>query len=111
MAKHTQTIITDDMDGTEGGTTVNFAFEGVAYEIDLSDANAERLRSELSPWIEKARPVRNVAKAPRNRRSASATDKEALAAMREWGRDNGFKVSDRGRVSAELQEAYAKAHS
>ncbi len=29
--------------------------------------------------------------------------------MREWGRKNGFKVSDRGRISAELQAAYRKA--
>ena len=31
-------------------------------------------------------------------------------AMREWGKANGHKVSDRGRVSAELQAAYHAAN-
>jgi hypothetical protein len=30
--------------------------------------------------------------------------------MREWGKTNGYKVSDRGRVSADLQEAYQQAN-
>jgi hypothetical protein len=30
--------------------------------------------------------------------------------MRDWGKDNGYKVSNRGRVRAELQEAFHKAN-
>jgi hypothetical protein len=30
--------------------------------------------------------------------------------VREWARKNGHKVSDRGRISAEVQAAYDKAH-
>jgi len=30
--------------------------------------------------------------------------------VREWARANGHQVSDRGRISAEVQDAYDKAH-
>ena len=42
--------------------------------------------------------------------SSASTKSEELARIREWGRDNGFKVSARGRVPQELQDAYAAAH-
>ena len=33
-----------------------------------------------------------------------------LSDIREWARKNGYKVSDRGRISSEVQAAYDKAH-
>ena len=42
--------------------------------------------------------------------STGAGKSDELAKMRDWGRANGFKVSSRGRVSQELQDAYAAAH-
>ena len=50
------------------------------------------------------------------RRSAGRTPgrssgrKGDLSAVREWARKNGHKVSDRGRISAEVQAAYDKAN-
>ena len=39
-----------------------------------------------------------------------AVQKGDLGAVREWARANGHTVSDRGRISADVQAAYDKAH-
>ena len=48
MARKTQVILTDDTDGSEATGTVSFALDGVSYEIDLNDDNAQRMREQLS---------------------------------------------------------------
>lgn len=108
MAQRVQILLEDDLDGSEATETVNFALDGKAYEIDLSAANSAQLRDDLAKWIGHARPVRGRQRVPVARPSSGRTD---LNKVREWGRKNGYKVSDRGRVSAEVQEAYARANS
>jgi hypothetical protein len=108
MAQHVQVVLVDDLDGGKAAETVSFALDGVSYEIDLSDKNAAKLRDALAAWVGNARRSggRSGVRRGRPRATGSGTD---LAAMRQWGRKNGFKVSDRGRISAELQAAYSKA--
>jgi hypothetical protein len=108
MAQHVQVVLVDDLDGGKASETVTFALDGVTYEIDLSDKNAGKLRDALSSWVGHAR--RAGGRRPGGRvRSTGRSSSGDLSAMREWGRKNGFTVSDRGRLSAELQEAYRKA--
>ncbi|GGB27320.1 Lsr2 family protein [Flexivirga endophytica] len=108
MAQRVQILLEDDLDGSEASETVNFALDGKSYEIDLSAANAAQLRDDFAKWTGHARPVRGRGRGVAPTRSAGRTD---LNKVREWGRKNGFKVSDRGRVSAEVQEAYARANA
>lgn len=111
MAQRVQVILVDDVTGGEASETIEFALDGVSYEIDLNDENAAKLREDLATWIGQAR--RSGGRRQTRRRAGGATNSgrsEDLAKMREWGRENGFKVSSRGRVSQELQDAYAAAH-
>ncbi len=111
MAQRVQVILVDDMSGGEASETIEFGLDGVSYEIDLSDENAARLRNDLATWIGLAR--RAGGRRQTRRRGGNSTGgagKEELAKMREWGRANGHQVSDRGRVSQEVQDAYAAAH-
>lgn len=111
MAQRVQVILVDDVNGGEATETIEFALDGVSYEIDLNDENAAKLREDLAPWIGQAR--RSGGRRQTRRRSggsASAARSEDLTKVREWGRENGYKVSSRGRVSQELQDAYAAAH-
>lgn len=108
MAQRVQILLEDDLDGSEASETINFALDGKAYEIDLSAANAAQLRDDLAKWVGHARSVRGRARVAQNR--ATSGGRTDLNKVREWGRKNGYKVSDRGRVSAEVQEAYAKAN-
>lgn len=112
MAQRVQVILVDDLDGGEATETVEFALDGVTYEVDLSDANAAQLRDSFAQWIGVARRSGGRRQTRRAGRAggASGATRDELAKMREWGRENGFQVSDRGRVSRELQEAYAAAN-
>lgn len=105
MARKTQVLLVDDIDGTDANNTVTFGLDGVAYEIDLSDDNASKLRSDLEKWTALAR--RTGGRAKRGTGSGNAGD---AAKIREWARENGYEVSERGRIPAEVREAYAKAN-
>jgi hypothetical protein len=51
VASKTVVELFDDLDGGRANETVGFALDGVEYEIDLSSANAARLRDMLADYI------------------------------------------------------------
>ena len=112
MVQRVQIILEDDVSGGEATETVEFSLDGVNYEIDLNDENAAKLRNDLAGWIADARRAggRRQTRRRAGGGGSSSGKSEELARMREWGRANGFKVSSRGRLSQELQDAYAAAH-
>jgi hypothetical protein len=117
MAKKVTVQLVDDLDGTpipDGeGATVVFSIDRRSYEIDLSDENQEKLRDALAPFIDAGRVVSSGSSSPRTRTSSSrpASNGHDLTAVRAWARENGHKVSDRGRVPATVLEAYDAANS
>lgn len=111
MAKKVQVTLVDDIDGSEAVETVAFALDGTSYEIDLSKANAKKLRDALSTYVASARRAGRVrTSGGRSGRASARADREQIQAVREWARRNGHKVSDRGRVPASVLEAYNAAH-
>lgn len=110
MAQKVQVILVDDVDGGEAEESVSFSLDGVNYEIDLSASNAESLRDALAPWVGHARKIGGRASRGRGTGRAKTAAKADLTQVRSWARDNGFQVSDRGRVSSEVMKAYEGAH-
>jgi len=110
MAKKVQVLLVDDLDKTSPAEeTVSFSLDGVSYEIDLTSENAAKLRDDLAVWVGHAE--RTGGRRSTGRAGAkSSGPKSDLSAVREWARANGHQVSDRGRISAEVQSAYDKAH-
>ena len=108
MAQKTQIILVDDIDGSEATQTVTFALDGVSYEIDLNDEHAAALRESVEEWTVKAR--RSGGRKITRRRGATRTQSGETQKIREWARENGHEVSDRGRISAPIREAYYAAH-
>ncbi|WP_347352739.1 Lsr2 family protein [Intrasporangium sp.] len=107
MAQRVEVILVDDVDGGTAAETVTFGLDGVSYEIDLSESNARKLRDAFSAWTGHARRS-GGSKRPAGRRPASR--RNDVSAVREWARAHGYTVSDRGRIAAEIQNAYDKAH-
>lgn len=107
MAQKTVVILTDDIDGGDADETLTFAVDGVSYEIDLNAANATRLRESFAEWIGHARRVTARRGTQARRRSGGgALSRSESQEIREWARQNGHKVSDRGRIPAEVRDAY-----
>ena len=104
MAQRVHTVLDDDIDGGPADVTVHFSFQGTQYEIDLSKKNEEKLIKALEPFTSKAR--RTGGRRSSAKTSAAKTDKNQLQAIREWARANGHNVSDRGRISQDIQDAY-----
>ena len=102
----TTTEYTDDIDGSRAEGTISFSFQGSSYEIDLSKANTRAFEKAMAPYIGHARRAR----ASRGRGRARSGGKHDLSAVRTWASENGYHVAPRGRVAAEVLEAYDAAH-
>ncbi|GAB2898504.1 histone-like nucleoid-structuring protein Lsr2 [Streptomyces mayteni] len=110
MAQKVVTIYSDDLTGEES-TEIDshrFSLDGVEYEIDLTPDSFDKFLDALGPFMEKGRKLGRSKRTPSvAKHSASSVDS---AAVREWAKENGFEVNDRGRVPASVREAYEKAH-
>ena len=111
MAKRVVHELVDDLDGGAAEESIVFGLDSQAFEIDLSSKNAAVLRDKLAPFVGAARKVRPSNSIQRRAvATRTAEDRERLAAIRSWANTNGHQVSDRGRVSAAIQDAYDAAH-
>ncbi|MGN7965657.1 histone-like nucleoid-structuring protein Lsr2 [Microbacterium sp. 22179] len=116
MARRIVHQLVDDIDGSVleigEGETVHFSLNGTAWEIDLNSEHAAELRGALEPYISAGRRA-GSASSPRSS-SGSARKRPArnpeVAAIRAWANDNGYSLSERGRIPAPVIEAYNKAH-
>lgn len=108
MARKTFVELIDDLSGDKADETVSFSLDGVAYEIDLSEDNATKLREEIGGWVEKARRVGG--RRTRGTASSARRGSNDSAKIREWAREAGYEVPDRGRISGTIRSAYEEAH-
>lgn len=106
-------MLVDDFDGaTVAGPTTTFALNGVEYEIDLGPENLAKLEAALEPFIRAGRRV--SAGAPKRQGKRAEKKPSAgrdLAAIREWAKDNGYAVGDRGRIPQQVIAAFEAAHA
>jgi hypothetical protein len=106
VAQRTQIQYVDDIDGSMADGTVRFGLDGTDYEIDLSKKHADQLAKAIRPYIEAARKVPASRRPVRGGRSARHDQSE----VRAWARAQGLKVSDRGRIPADVLARYEAAH-
>lgn len=118
MAQKTIVTLVDDLTGEEAEniSTVEFALDGVTYQLDLTDENSTKLHDTLSPYAKAARkiggrrrtdsrPGRTIKSADR----AAGYNRETLKSIREWAKKNGHNVSDRGRLPGKVLQAWQAA--
>ena len=111
MAKKVQVLLVDDLDkSSPADETVSCSLDGVSYEIDLTSDNAAKLRDDLAVWIGHAERTGGRRSAGRST-AGKGSGRKDVGAIRAWARENGHTVNDRGRISAEIQAAYDKAHA
>ncbi|MFJ4679091.1 Lsr2 family protein [Kitasatospora sp. NPDC088783] len=107
MAQRIQVLLEDDLTGGTADETVLFALDGQWYEIDLSSTNAEELRGKLAPFTSRGRKARGPQqRAGRQRAAQPAAFIPDARAIRVWARENGHKISARGRLPLWLVREY-----
>jgi hypothetical protein len=112
MAQRVVVELVDDLDGTVSVdiSTVNFGLDGVDYEIDLTEENANRLRNGLAGFVAAARRTGGrIKKGAPASRSATRSDREQTKAIRAWAHENGYDLAERGRIPANVIAAYEEA--
>ena len=106
MAQKVQVTLVDDLDGSStAAETVAFALDGTSYEIDLTSANAAKLRDALAPYVGSARKAGRSARAQRARGGRAGGDNR-VAEIRAWAKAEGLKVNERGRIPADIVAKY-----
>ncbi len=116
MATITRTYRVDDLDGSEEDvSTIHFALDKKDYEIDLSAANAERLREKLAKFLDVASPVKapktKTSTAKHRTKSAPApSGRDQSQAIRDWARSQNIEVSSRGRIKSDIVAQFNAAH-
>ncbi|AHJ86399.1 hypothetical protein 40AC_35 [Mycobacterium phage 40AC] len=117
MARELIMKMTDDFDRTKpADVTRVIGWEGYDYTLDLSNRNDKELQKLLQPWLDAAH---EKVKQPKGRQKTKASSKvypkvdvgkEERQAIREWARENGFEIGDKGIVSRRIVAAYTEAH-
>jgi len=103
MAQKVHVLLVDDLDGSTAAETVSFALDGAKYEIDLTAAHAADLRATLAPWIKAGRKTST-------RTSGRGRSGGDVSKIRMWAKAHGYTVSERGRIPANVRDAYNAAH-
>ena len=110
MAQTVKIILEDDLDGGPADETVRFGLAGAQYEIDLSSANADKLRAAIRPYVGKARRAQAKQAGRPAAKSSGTRANPDTPKIRAWAKENNYNVSDRGRIHQEVQDAYYAAH-
>jgi hypothetical protein len=111
VARREIVVLEDDLDGGKADETVKFALDGVQYEIDLSDKNAQKLRTAFADFVAHGRRVGRGGvvvggRAATRARGGAAADREQNKAIRAWAKRKGRNISDRGRIPQEIVDEY-----
>ncbi|MGW1729366.1 histone-like nucleoid-structuring protein Lsr2 [Streptomyces sp. NPDC002306] len=112
MAQKTVVTYVDDLTGEESVEVHTYAIlvNSAGVEIDLAPESYDQLLEALAPFLNAkgARRIRGTARSKPRKADMSGAGKSAD--IRAWAQENGHEVSSRGRVPAEVREAYERAH-
>jgi len=108
MAQKVNIVLVDDIDGSDATQTVSFGLDGASYEIDVNDEHAAQLRDALATYVAHGRKV--VGRGNGRRGSRGAAGGASAREIREWAKSNGHSVPERGRIPADIRQAYEAAN-
>jgi hypothetical protein len=113
VAQKVVTLLTDDITGkpiADGeGETIEFAFQGYTYAIDLDVKNAKKFRDAMTYYIDHGRRTGKSNVLPLRRSSERRGSEVDPSQVRVWAEENGYDISPRGRIKSEIVEAYKAA--
>lgn len=111
MARKVLVRLVDDLDGlpSEDVATVTFSLDRVSYQIDLNEANASKLREGLAEFIGAARRTGGRIKRGAGASARAAGHVNDGPAIREWAREQGHQLAERGRIPSHIVQAFRAA--
>jgi hypothetical protein len=109
MARKEIVEYTDDLDGssTDDVQTVRLSYGSRTVDVDLGAKNRSKLEKYLTPYLEAGR---RVSASRGGARGGTHGLTEDVKAIRDWARAQGLDVSERGRISKTIRDAFDAAH-
>lgn len=109
MATLTQVTLTCDVCGkAKDVQTHTIGLDGKTYEIDLCPKDGKALTKTAAGYVSSARRI-TTRRTP-HENGHPLRSRAETAAIRDWARASGMKISDRGRVPAAVFRDYQAAH-
>lgn len=100
-----QVVLTSDLSGEAGARTVEFSFDGVSFEIDLTEQEVQQFRVDLAPYFDVARARRGGQHLPTPARVG-----HTAAEVRDWAHEQGIDLPNRGRLPNTVVAKFLEAH-
>ncbi len=114
MAQKTTVQLVDDITGeaiTDGkGRTIQFAVDGVQYEIDLAEKQADKFAQALDTYVTHARKSGGRRSTTPSRGAKASRDYDPRA-VRAWAQSNNVELPARGRIPADFNKRYRDSSS
>lgn len=110
----TSVVVVSDISGQPGATTRFVTIGSVTYEVDMTDDEFAEYESVLARYVEVGRKVvfdKAFSGDSGSRRASGRRSSAETAAIKAWGRENGFTFKEKGRLPQVLLDAYQGAHS
>lgn len=108
MAQRVVTQLISDLTGddiAEGkGQTIEFAYRGASYSIDLTDKEAAGFDKSIAMYVDHATKLGG-----RKRPTATSSRGYSPKEVRGWAKDQGIEVPERGRIPADVLKQYQQA--
>jgi hypothetical protein len=116
MARQITERLIDDLDGSDATQTVEFAYKGKSYTVDLNDNNASDSEDALAPYIaaagkagsaQSSRGTRGDKRQSSGARGGSNDSSDySPKDVRAWAQANGVEVPARGRIPGKVIEQF-----
>ncbi len=103
-------VISDDITGEKDAETVHFALDGTNYTIDLAPKNREKLQALLAPFVAKAERTGKVA-TTKSEPKRKPTTRPDIEQIRQWAKEQGIPMGDRGRIPKVVLSQYDSTHA
>jgi hypothetical protein len=119
MAKRTQILLIDDIDGSEAKDSIEFGINGQLWSIDLSEAHLKELMDGLSKFIDAGTALGKYHVGPGRkgaistaRRVPAGVNRDRNAAIRAWCETQpDITISSRGRIPDWVVAKFEAAHA
>ncbi len=117
MAKIERVEVVDDVDGRpvdpEDVNSVEFAVKlpgrrKAHYVLDLRPANLAKFERDISKYTSRATKLAATGGAAADGRARTPNRTQVI---RQWARDNGYDISARGRIPADVVAAFDAEHA
>lgn len=111
MARTVVTQYLSDLSGIEADESVELTIDGKAYRLDLTTDEARELRGTIASYTDKGERLSTEEAIKSLKPGNNTRARKERARIREWARENGYDIGDRGRISQTVYDAYYAANT